>query len=52
MYELGVRTENIEAQKKIDALALTQTEWDRVGTFCSLLRVCIKYVAFDIPPAE
>ena len=43
MYELGVRTDNIEAWKKIDALALTETEWDCVGTFCNLLRVCIEY---------
>ena len=47
MYELGVRTDNIEARKKIDALALTPTEWDHVGTFCSLLHVCIEYVASD-----
>ena len=37
MYELGVCIDNIEAWKKIDALALTKTEWECVGTFCSLL---------------
>ena len=42
VYELGVRIDSIEARKKIDALALTETEWDRIGIFCSLLRVRIK----------
>ena len=27
---------------KIDALALTETKWDHIGIFCSLLRVRIK----------
>lgn len=33
MYELSVCTDNIEAQKKIDALTLTKTEWDHVEMF-------------------
>ncbi|KAI0282706.1 hypothetical protein BC826DRAFT_1110620 [Russula brevipes] len=37
VYELGVRAESIEARKKIDALMLTDSEWDHVGMFFSLL---------------
>ena len=47
VYELGVCTDNLEAWKNIDALALTKTEWDHVETFCSLLHVCIEYVASE-----
>jgi hypothetical protein len=43
VYELGVRADSIDARKKIDALGLTEPEWMRVGVFCSLLRVRIRY---------
>ncbi|KIL54872.1 hypothetical protein M378DRAFT_91765 [Amanita muscaria Koide BX008] len=40
VYELGLRagTEGLDARKKIDALMLTESEWERVRMFCSLLR--------------
>ncbi|KIL54083.1 hypothetical protein M378DRAFT_182669 [Amanita muscaria Koide BX008] len=38
VYELGIHTAgNLEARKKIDALRLSDAEWDRLGIFCSLL---------------
>lgn len=39
VYMLGTKAETPDKQKKIDALRLTNEEWERVGMFCSLLGV-------------
>jgi hypothetical protein len=37
---------NLEARKKIDALKLSETEWERVGIFCGLLSV--SFIRFEL----
>jgi hypothetical protein len=47
VYELGVRTDNLEARKKIDALRLSEDEWHCVGIFCALLSVRMFLLLFN-----
>ena len=48
VYELGVHTENLEACKKIDALMLSELEWECVSMFCTLLSVSISTLALPL----
>lgn len=48
MYELGLKEDSdIEKRKKIDALKLSDAEWDRVKDFCNLLAVGV--LSFSSP---
>jgi hypothetical protein len=39
VYKLGTKAETPDKCKKIDALRLSDEEWERVSMFCSLLSV-------------
>jgi hypothetical protein len=41
VYDLGLKEDNLEKRRKIDALQLNEEEWGRVGLFCDLLGVSI-----------
>lgn len=41
VYDLGLKEDNLEKRRKIDALRLNEEEWDRVGLFCDLLGVSV-----------